>query len=87
MRISIISLGVSLVKQHDALYAEHVKAWADVWNRGRVDIVGNLRLSQAVYGSWYYILSSMPVNATEEGFVGLSPTGLPYGVEDDVSGV
>ena len=71
-----------------------MEAWAQVWNRGRVDVVGNVQIARAVYGSWYYILSSMPVtphtggySTPEEEFVGLSPTGLPYGDEDDVSAV
>ena len=77
-------LGSNLT-QYGELYNHHVEAWIDVWNSGHIDVVGNLKLAQAVYGSWYYILSSMPVIGSESmEYVGLSPSGLPYGEAHNV---
>jgi len=48
-----------------------------LWNSGKIDIEGNLELSQAVHGSMYYILSSIRADWP----YGLSPGGLPGGEE------
>ena len=72
--------GEKLVKSNDELYAEHVRTWGTVWSAGRVDVVGNLPLGQAIYGAYYYILSSMPLSEDPTSpFIGLSPSGLPFG--------
>ena len=64
----------------DALYAQHVHSWWLLWRSGRIDILGNRHLAKAVYGSWYYILSSLPLKQDENNpFIGLSPSGLPLG--------
>jgi len=69
---------------HDALFQSHTNAWAAIWKSGSIEIEGNLKLAKAVYGSFYYILSSLPTTETEvfgtkNQFFGLSPGGLAYG--------
>ena len=59
------------------LLSEHKSAWREVWNRGKIDIEGNLELAQSVYASFYYILSS----TRHDWPYGLSPGGLPGGEE------
>ena len=73
-------LGKKRIHSNDELFASHVRAWTSLWSRGRVDIDGDLSLARAAYGSWYYILSSLPVNYHPQ-FVGLSPCGLPHSDE------
>lgn len=59
------------------LLQSHKDAWKYIWNSGKIDIEGNLELSQAVYGSMYYILSSI----RSDWPYGLSPGGLSGGEE------
>lgn len=73
--------GVSLIHGKDDLFASHVRAWGKLWSRGRIDIKGNLTLARATYGSWYYLLSSLPLRP-DANFRGLSPSGLPLGYQD-----
>lgn len=76
------------MKSNDQLYAQHVEAWSHLWANGSIVVVGNERLSRAVYGSLYYILSSMPVKPDLTWpYIGLSPTGLPFGNTEDVSSI
>lgn len=67
----------------EELYDLHVAAWSRVWNDGRIEVEGNLELAKVVHGSFYYILSSLPVttetNTPVRQFFGLSPGGLAYG--------
>ncbi len=75
-----ICVGSRLARSHDQLYAHHVLAWSEAWKQGRVDVVGNSQLSQTIYGSLYYLLSSIPLHKDKkQPFVGLSPAGLPFG--------
>ena len=80
-------LGAIKIKNHDQLYADHVKSWSELWQRGRIDVEGNRTIARAVYGSLYYILSSIPLQEKpNDMFVGLSPGGLPFGGDlSDVS--
>lgn len=54
-----------------------------MWENGAIEVKGNLHLAKVVYGSLYYILSSLPVTTEThspiEQFYGLSPGGLGYG--------
>ena len=71
-----------MVISSDSLSSGHVTAWLGLWATVRVDVTGNVTVARAVYGSLYYILSSMVTTSIESDaseFVGLSPTGLPYG--------
>lgn len=70
--------------EHDLVLQEHVQAWEAVWDNGVIQVEGNTQLAKVVYGSLYYILSSLPVTTTKthttnEQFYGLSPGGLAYG--------
>ncbi|EDO39683.1 predicted protein, partial [Nematostella vectensis] len=60
------------LRDPEGLLDSHVTAWEKLWGEGRVDMKGNLPLAQAVYGSLYYILSSI----RESWPYGLSPGGL-----------
>ena len=57
-----------------------MRAWSKLWAEGRVDVAGHLGTAQNLYASWYYLLSSMPLEHDPNlPFVGLSPSGLPLG--------
>ncbi|XP_064618456.1 uncharacterized protein LOC135482416 [Liolophura sinensis] len=67
---------------HDYLYNMHVKAWEEKWNKGRIEVDDNPRLSKLIYGSFYYMLSFLPSTDTfvpNNQFYGLSPGGLANG--------
>lgn len=38
------------------LLGVHLKAWHDLWDSGKIEVKGNLKLQQAIFGSLYYIL-------------------------------
>ncbi|XP_064597126.1 uncharacterized protein LOC135463672 [Liolophura sinensis] len=66
----------------DYLYQSHIKAWESRWNGGRIEVSGNLQLQKLIYGSFYYLLSSLPSmesNLPANQFYGLSPGGLSNG--------
>ncbi|EDO36561.1 predicted protein [Nematostella vectensis] len=65
-------------KRH--LLWHHTKAWEELWESGKVDVVTkdkSSHLGQAIYGSLYYLLSSTRADWP----YGLSPGGLPGGEE------
>ncbi|XP_077992790.1 protein-glucosylgalactosylhydroxylysine glucosidase-like [Glandiceps talaboti] len=66
----------------DELLALHVQKWKDTWNNGRIE-VDDVQLGKLIYGSFYYILSSLPTveetNNPKNQFFGLSPGGLANG--------
>jgi len=68
---------------HEQLLNSHTEAWRKVWDEGRIEVEGNPQLGKVIYGSLYYILSSLPVtevtNSPVGQFYGLSPGGLGYG--------
>ncbi|XP_071079962.1 protein-glucosylgalactosylhydroxylysine glucosidase-like [Haliotis cracherodii] len=62
------------------LYSSHVAAWGDLWEKGRVDVEGNLTLARINYACLYYLTSSLPLKEDAAWpFVGLSPGGLAHG--------
>lgn len=74
--------GVQLAAK-GALHTDHVTAWVEKWDHGRVE-VDDVNLAKAIYGSMYYILSSLPsLNYYDQDipfhFYGLSPGGLAHG--------
>ena len=44
------------MKNPEDLLGFHVQAWRELWDSGRIEVEGNLKLSQAIFGSLYYIL-------------------------------
>ncbi|XP_068683717.1 protein-glucosylgalactosylhydroxylysine glucosidase-like isoform X1 [Montipora foliosa] len=58
----------------EQLLKEHKSAWKALWDTGRIEIEGDLKMAQAVYGS---ILSS----TRHDWPYGLSPGGLPAAEE------
>ncbi|XP_032235851.2 protein-glucosylgalactosylhydroxylysine glucosidase isoform X2 [Nematostella vectensis] len=76
-------LNEALSQWHDAyrskssLLETHKEAWSELWSTGRIDVEGDLELSQAIYSSMYNILSSTRADWP----YGLSPGGLPGGEE------
>ncbi|XP_041463396.1 protein-glucosylgalactosylhydroxylysine glucosidase-like [Lytechinus variegatus] len=69
--------------QKGELFKTHQEAWKKTWSKGRIHVTGNIKLSKAIYGSMYYILSSLPpVDYAANNpflFYGLSPGGLATG--------
>ncbi|XP_026465259.1 protein-glucosylgalactosylhydroxylysine glucosidase-like [Ctenocephalides felis] len=66
------------------LLDSHIQAWQETWNEARIEIEGDLKLAKIVYGSLYYILSSLPSTRTNQKpmeFYGLSPGSLARGSE------
>ena len=78
----MFSIGQQLATR-GILYEDHVDAWELKWLSGRIDVTGNLKLAKAIYGSMYYILSSLPPLGAQDAFpykfYGLSPGSLAYG--------
>lgn len=66
------------------LYPAHAQAWAQLWAGCGLDVVGPLRLRQALRGSLYYLLSALPQPGAT-GYVchGLSPGGLSNGSREE----
>ena len=78
--LSLYFSGVQLVMSNDQLYKDHVEEWTNLWQSGRIDVSNNMKLAKALYGSIYYILSSLPLDSDPQWpYIGLSPTGLPFG--------
>ena len=49
------------IDRPEALLSTHVQAWHDLWDSGKIEVEGNLKLGQAIYGSLYYILRCFSV--------------------------
>ncbi|KAK0042299.1 acid trehalase-like protein 1 isoform X1 [Biomphalaria pfeifferi] len=66
------------------LLSSHVDGWNQMWQRGRIDIAGDITISKMNYACLYYLMSSLPLtpNRKEWPFFGLSPGGLAHGVEN-----
>ena len=45
-----------MLAKTDGLLGAHTEAWAELWQQSGIEIEGELKLAQAVYGSLYYIL-------------------------------
>ena len=72
--------GTALLHDNDSLMVLHIWSWALLWKNGRIDVGGDSRLAKAVYGGLYYTLSSLPmIKHNNSPFLGLSPSGPPYG--------
>ena len=70
----------------DVLYAEHAAGWEALWANGAIDIEGDDKLAKSIVGSIYYIMQSVPLEEDPiTPYVGLSPSGLPYGQNFSVS--
>ena len=66
----------------DELLKNHTDLWMKKWNKGRVELTGNLPAQKAIYGSLYYLYSSLPAMETNQPnnqFYSLSPGSLSYG--------
>lgn len=67
------------------LFSTHRDLWLHKWSQGRVDLDQDLQLAKAIYGSMYYILSSLPplriASKPDHDFTfyGLSPASLASG--------
>jgi len=74
-------IGLQLIRSSE-LRKLHTDAWASLWRRGRIEVIGDLQLARALSASQYYILSSVPDSDDPHWpFVGLSPSGLAWGDE------
>lgn len=65
----------------------HVNEWNSIWQKGRIDVKGDVTIARHNYGTLYYLLSSLPSNGNRKDwpFIGLSPGGLAHGIEGKVS--
>nr|KAI8741141.1 acid trehalase-like protein 1 [Biomphalaria glabrata] len=61
----------------------HVNEWNSIWQKGRIDVKGDVTIARHNYGTLYYLLSSLPSNGNRKDwpFIGLSPGGLAHGIE------
>ncbi|KAM9376474.1 protein-glucosylgalactosylhydroxylysine glucosidase [Pholidichthys leucotaenia] len=65
------------------LRPSHEKAWVELWLQSKVEVVGSERLSKALIGCMFYLLSAFPsIHDTSSTFGGVSPGGLSNGGED-----
>lgn len=74
-------LGEALqLRTERALYPAHAQAWAQLWAGCGLDVLGPLRLRQALRAALYYLLSALPrPGAPGHSCHGLSPGGLANG--------
>ena len=74
--------GSNMIRNSSQLYETHVQAWSELWKRGRIDIEGDVATAKAVYSSFFYITSSLPLKQDKNfPFYGLSPSGLAFGYD------
>uniref|UniRef100_H3BDF9 Protein-glucosylgalactosylhydroxylysine glucosidase n=1 Tax=Latimeria chalumnae TaxID=7897 RepID=H3BDF9_LATCH len=79
---SCFSEGLSMIATSQ-LYPSHRDAWAELWRTSCVEVEGHFFLSQALYGCFYYLFSSLPpLKPTDFLFNGISPGGLSNGSKD-----
>ncbi|KAH9490328.1 hypothetical protein Btru_034976 [Bulinus truncatus] len=66
------------------LLSGHVEEWNKIWQRGRIDVTGNVSIARLNYACLYYLLTSLPFTSNRDDwpFVGLSPGGLAHGSQD-----
>ena len=59
------------------LKKSHIARWQEIWNSGRIEVdpEENLELSQNMWASFYYLMSSLPdaYRSDSKPFIGLSP--------------
>jgi len=66
---------------NDTLRSSHAAKWEMTWQKGRVDVQGNVTLASTVYSALYYIIAAMPLEPDMTWpFVGLSPADLAHNV-------
>nr|XP_022334710.1 protein-glucosylgalactosylhydroxylysine glucosidase-like [Crassostrea virginica] len=70
--------GVELFFEN-SLESQHIQAWQELWDTGRIDVAGDEELATLTYSSLYYILSSLPLSENPD-FIGLSPGDLAHGL-------
>eukprot|EP00066_Takifugu_rubripes_P004399 XP_003967747.1 PREDICTED: acid trehalase-like protein 1 isoform X2 [Takifugu rubripes] len=62
------------------LRPSHDKAWAELWLKSTLEVVGSERLCRALIGCMFYLLSAFPsIHDTSSSFGGISPGGLSNG--------
>ncbi|OQV17903.1 Acid trehalase-like protein 1 [Hypsibius exemplaris] len=87
---AVTALTAALSMPRGKLIQRHSAKWESYWNSGfiYVDPNENFQLAQAIYGSFYYLLSSLPNEQDPKNrFIGLSPGGLARGADNsDYSG-
>lgn len=69
-------------KNPEHFFEMHKDAWREKWERGGVDLSGDIKLEKLAYSSLYYILSSLPSTDSHRGmndFGGVSAGGLAQG--------
>ena len=68
----MVTLYNSIYVQKEFWLEEHLNEWADIWNNGRIDIIGDDNQAGNVYASLYYTISSI----RDDWSHGLSPGSL-----------
>lgn len=62
------------------LRLSHERAWKELWLQSKVEVKGSERLSKALIGCMFYLLSAFPsIHCTCISFGGISPGGLSNG--------
>lgn len=62
------------------LRVSHEIAWKELWLQSKLEVTGSERLSKALIGCMFYLLSAFPsIHDTSSSFGGVSPGGLSNG--------
>jgi len=67
------------------LLANHKAAFNQVWDKGSIDVKGDIHLDKVIHGCLYYLYTSLPAHPTfseNNQFYALSPGGLPNGANN-----
>eukprot|EP01084_Bolivina_argentea_P250517 419754_1 len=67
-----IKLFESTYNNRNNWLSSHINQWENIWQNGRIDIIGNDTVSASVYSSLYYIINSI----RSDWAYGLSPGSL-----------
>ena len=70
------------------LFSSHADEWEALWQRGRVDVTGNITMALTTNAALYYLLTALPLQADSTWpFVGMAPGGLAHGDGSKVRGL
>ena len=70
------------------LFSSHASEWEALWQRGCIDMTGNITMALTTNAALYYLLTALPLQADSTWpFVGMAPGGLAHGDGSKVRGL